>query len=407
MQRLCVFFCVWLLSCPLFAQLNTKLYQTSHQIDTLRQGELSFELDNISFFKDNEFSGGLQKGYTLPGFWLQPKLVYYPLKQIKLELGAHLLRYWGANKYPSYAYQDIPLWSGEQYQKGFHALPWFRVQAALSDRFSVVLGDLYGGANHQLIEPLYNPELNLTTDPEAGLQILYNAPFMDLDVWVNWQSFIFREDTHQEAFIVGLSSCFKFNDPKSPFHIYAPLQATIQHRGGEIDTVYTNSVQTLMNAAIGVGGVWNLKHPVVQRVGMEADFTLSYQQAGKLWPFDSGTGFYFRAYTDMKDFRLKAGYWRCKDFVSLLGSPFFGALSFKDEGTVFDTPSMTTVGMEYSHSFGHGFSIGAEAEAYFHMKSDKITAEGECLKSSSSTSVSVGIYLRIHPSLLLYRHVPK
>lgn len=97
------------------------------------------------------------------------------------------------------AYQDIAHWKGDQYQKGFHALPWFRAQVALSDHVNIVLGDLYGAANHNLIEPLYNPELNMVADPEMGLQLLYNSRRFDLDVWVNWESFIFREDIHQEA----------------------------------------------------------------------------------------------------------------------------------------------------------------------------------------------------------------
>lgn len=391
------------LSLSLSAQINTKVYQSEHRIDTLKEGELSFELDNISFFKDNEYAGGIQKGYSLPGFWIQPKLVYHPLKRIKLELGAHLLRYWGASKYPCYAYHDIPEWGGEQYQHGFHALPWFRAQVDLSERFSIVLGDIYGGANHRLIEPLYNQELNLTSDPEAGLQILYDAPFMNLDVWVNWQSFIFREDTHQEAFLVGLSSRFNLNPESKTFHFYVPIQATVQHRGGEIDTIYTHSVQTLMNASVGVGGVWNVAHRVVNRIGAEADLALSYQQAGELWPFDSGTGLYFRAYADLKDFRVKAGYWRCKDFVSLLGSPFYGALSFKDEGTLFHSPQMATLGLEYARSLGHGFSIGADVDIYCHLKGNKTTAEGEYLPTSSATSFSAGVYLRINPSFLLWK----
>ena len=155
------------------------------------------------------------------------------------------------------AYQDIAHWKGDQYQKVSHALPWFRAQVALSDHVNIVLGDLYGAANHNLIEPLYNPELNMVADPEMGLQLLYNSRRFDLDVWVNWESFIFREDIHQEAFTVGLSTRFKFNDPDSRFHFYAPLQVLVQHRGGELDTILTNSVRTLMNGAVGIGGVWN------------------------------------------------------------------------------------------------------------------------------------------------------
>ena len=87
--------------------------------------------------------------------------------------------------------------------------------------------------------------------------MLYDSRRFDLDVWVNWESFIFREDTHQEAFTVGLSGRYKLNDPDARFHFYAPVQGLAQHRGGEIDTIFTNSVQTLMNGAVGVGTVWN------------------------------------------------------------------------------------------------------------------------------------------------------
>ena len=51
------------------AQLDTKLYRSETKIDSLDQGKWLVELDNITFFKDNEYAGRLQKGYTLPGFW--------------------------------------------------------------------------------------------------------------------------------------------------------------------------------------------------------------------------------------------------------------------------------------------------------------------------------------------------
>lgn len=40
----------------------------------------------------------------------------------------------------------------------------------------LILGNIYGGSNHGLIAPLYNPELNLTADPKTGFQVLAGAP---------------------------------------------------------------------------------------------------------------------------------------------------------------------------------------------------------------------------------------
>ena len=385
------------------AQINESVFQSSTKVDTARVAELGFELDNISFFKDDEFAGGFQKGYTLPGFWVQPKFVYYPLKNVKLELGAHLLRYWGANKYPCYAYHDIEKWSGSQYQKGFHALPWFRAQVDLSEHFSLVLGDIHGAANHQLIEPLYNPEMNLMADPEAGVQILYRSSRFFLDVWANWQSFIFREDTHQEAFIVGLSSKTNLNDPSSNMAFYLPLQLMAQHRGGEIDTIYANSVQTLVNGAVGIGAVWNTGHALISKVGAEADAVFSYQQAGHLWPFDTGWGSHVKLYADCRRLRAKVSYWRCDKFVSLAGSPFYNAISLQDEGTVFHSPQMVCGGLEYTYPFADAFAVGADLDIYRHLKGRKSLATGESVPKPYATSFSAGVYLRINPYILIKR----
>lgn len=389
---------------PLHAQISDRVFKSDHRIDPLKKGELSVELDNISFFKDNEYTGQIMKGYSLPGLWIQPKAVYYPLSNIKLELGMHMLKYWGARKYPSLAYLDIGKWKGDQFQHGFHVLPYFRAQIALSDHVNIVLGDIYGGANHNLIEPLYNPELNLTADPEAGLQLLYDSRRFDLDVWVNWESFIFREDVHQEAFTVGLSGRYKINDPDARFHFYVPVQGLVQHRGGEIDTIYTSSVQTLMNGSVGVGSVWNTGNSVIRNVNLEFDAAGYYQQAGNIWPYGTGTGLYLRASADIHDFRIKTAYWNSNKFISMFGSPFYGAVSTSNDGMTFDGQRMAYLGLEYSRSFGKGFSLGVDVDLYQHFSVNMYGPEIDGVaKSGSATSFSAGIYFRINPSFLIKR----
>ena len=135
-----LFGCLWLSVAE--AQVSDMAFASDRHVDAERSRQLLVELESLSFFKDNEFAGKVVKGYTLPGFWLQPKLTYYPTEKIKLELGAHLLVYHGANKYPSMAYQDIAYWKGNQYQNGTHILPYFRAQMALSEHVDVVLGSL-------------------------------------------------------------------------------------------------------------------------------------------------------------------------------------------------------------------------------------------------------------------------
>ena len=215
MQKYFLAACLALCTLSAGAQdLAYRLAATPTAIDTAATRTLAFELDNISFFKDNEFNGQLQNGYSLPGLWVQPKLVWQPLDQIRLEAGLHALIFNGANKYPCYVYHDIGRWKGNQYQRGAHVLPFFRAQAQLKN-LTFVLGDIYGGANHRVIEPLMNPEINLTQDPEMGFQLLLDLPRYELDAWINWQSYIFEEDTHQEAFTVGLHQKITLNPQPS------------------------------------------------------------------------------------------------------------------------------------------------------------------------------------------------
>lgn len=389
---------------PAKAQMDSLIFQTGHSIDESDKKALYLHVDNISFIRDNEYQGKLTKGYTLPGAWIQPTVSYQPLGNLKVEAGIYLLRYWGANKYPNLNYSDIAEWKGEQTQKGFHCLPIFRVQLALTPTFNIVLGTLYGKNNHRLAEPLYNREAGLTSDPEAGIQLLWNTRPMDFDLWVNWESFIFKNDTHQESFTFGLSTRFKANRPTAPAHIYFPLQMLFQHRGGEINPeAPSRQVKTWLNAAAGIGADIHPDNRIFTRLNIEALATCFSQQKGTLLPFDKGYGIYAKATADLWRFRIAAGYWECKDFVTVFGNPLFGAMSIYESGLTYNRPKTILGNVEYAQALGKGFAWGIHADIYQQFATDAHSPEKGWYKESSALSLAAGIYLRINPSLLIKR----
>ena len=67
---LCILFCLAGTSFiyTLYAQIPDRVFKTDFRIDPEKKGELSVEIDNLSFFKDDEYTGSFMKGYTLPGF---------------------------------------------------------------------------------------------------------------------------------------------------------------------------------------------------------------------------------------------------------------------------------------------------------------------------------------------------
>lgn len=382
--------------------LASRLAATDYHLDYADTRTLSFELDNISFFKDNEFEGQQSKGYSLPGLWLQPKLTYQPLDAIRLEAGLHALIFDGANKYPCYAYHDIGRWKGNQYQSGAHVLPFFRAQAKLG-KVNFVLGDIYGGTNHRVMEPLMNPEVNLTQDPEMGFQLLADLPRWHVDAWLNWQSYIFEEDTHQEAFTVGLNQRIQLNGNQNCIHLYIPIDVLVQHRGGEQDTT-SMGVQTIANGGVGFGLQWNARGRVLRRLTAEVAALGCWQQSGHLWPFDTGLAGSVSVSADFaKDFRAFVGVFAARDFVSLYGAPFYSTLSQKHPGARFAHLLTPHVGAEWHHTFARDYTLGAKVDAY-PLAAGRLThTDGSVEPATFSNNFSFGIYLRCNPRFLLKR----
>lgn len=405
------------------AQMTDCLYRSDYRIDTLHRGRLAIEVDNLSFFKNNEFNSTVQKGYTLPGFWLQLKASYCPFTNLKMETGIHSIWFWGTTKYPAFAYKGISKWNGQDYARNMHVLPYFRAQVALSEHVDIVIGDLYGGSNHCLIEPLYNPELNLTSDPESGLQMLYNTKWLDFDMWVDWLTYIYKLDTNQESFVTGATARFKANDEKSPLHVYFHLQGLAQHKGGEID-ITNEDVQTVMNGAVGAGIKWNINRNVLKYINVEID------EAGYIFPKgrmsarrgsssgagdasereplpERGNGYYAKLAVQLRDFNIRASYWSCKNFVPMFGSAFYGSVSTKEENMLYEKPQLLYLGADYIYPINTGFAFGIKAEAYYFLSGEMYSSETGLYAPSAfgnNTNFSIGVCMRVNPSFLLKQY---
>ncbi len=391
------------------AQLDTLVYLTPTDISRPDQGNLRLRVDALAFLRDNEYKGRLVKGYTLPGMWLEPAVTYQPLKNLRLELGLHILHYWGTNRYPNYNYQSLALQNGTHRQSGFHCVPVFRAQLRPHRSLDIVLGTLYGKANHQLIQPLYSDEANLTSDPETGLQLLFHRQHFTLDTWVDWQTFIFRGDDRQESFAYGLSARVLPLKTTTPATLYFPLQAIFQHRGGEINPdAPDRQVKTWLNAAVGAGVTLPLRTRTPVTLGLEADLALFSQQCGTAFPFQSGHGIYATATAQIARFNLRAAYWARHNFVTLYGNPLYGTMSVDEQGLTYRHPQTLTFRAEYAQPLGRGFSWGVSAETFATLPATTAlttTADGSTTTTlehrTTDLSFAAGIFLRCRPSFLL------
>ena len=367
------------------AQMDSLLFKRDYNINPDDEGELAIEIDNASFFKDNEYDGATVTGYTLPGLWIQPKATYQPLKNLHLELGFHSLIYAGKVKYPNSAYQDLAFWKGQDYTSGTHILPYFRANLQMG-KVHVVLGDIYGGQNHHLIEPLYSRELNLTSDPEMGLQFIVDLNHWHFDTWVNWQSFIFKSDTHQEAFTYGGNSELKFGKWT------LPVQVILQHRGGEIQKEDAHvGVQTIINGAGGIRYEQPINTSWLTKVTVETEGTLYVQQSGKLFDYDNGWGLYARSLLDFKPgIRLDLGYFHSDKYIPVFGDGHYSSVNTKDKSILLGTTNTLAAGLEWSRSFAKNYAFGFRAEAYYTDTNQK-----------NAFDFNFGVFLKANPRFLI------
>lgn len=327
-------------------------------------------IDADAFIVDNEFDGPMAKGYTLPGTWLAPRLAYDPHPAVHLEAGLYAIFFNGADRYPSYAFHDIASWKGAQYRKGIHALPWFRADASIGQA-TFTLGTLHREpkdasqlAPHALAQPLYNPESIHSADPEMGAQVRLALPRYDLDLWIDWQSFIYKQDTHQEAFTAGLvQEVGLFSSARRNVSLTLPIQLLAQHRGGEIDAT-TCGAQTLANAALGLRTQWHADRRVLSALGAEAMVLHSMQLKGTLWPQNSGDALWAQASALLWNrLDVRGGYLFGYRYVSLFGTPHLSTLSTAD-GRQYGHVNTATYRVAYRQPFSHDMSLTASVDGY-------------------------------------------
>ncbi len=374
------------------------------KVTTEQRGELRFTLDALAFVRDNEYNHkDLMKGYTLPGITLAPSVSYQPLWNLKLEVGVHMIHFWGANNYPNANYTNLDAITAQSTSRAFHVVPTFRANLQLTPQVNVVLGTLYGKSLHGLSMPLYNDEVNLTGDPETGVQLLWKNHWLSWDMWVNWQKFIFKHDKGQERFAYGLSTRFFPSRRAARTQCYIPLQMVMQHVGGEINTeAEDRTIKTWLNAATGAGINIPLRTKVPASVNVEATANYYSQQSGTALPFSHGVGLWTKASVKVWHFGATLGWWQSHEFIPILGSTLFSAMSTSQEGVTLDNPRMFFLRGEYAQTLGKGFSWGVHVDYSYHAQTGTWFDNGVSYRGGGhAQNFAAGIYLRAIPSFLI------
>jgi hypothetical protein len=280
-------------------------------------GELRISLNAFTFFKDNEYFNDIVEGYTLFGTQLNPQLVYYPTKELRLEGGVFL-------------WKDFGNPTLRQVRPTFRAT-WTHGASQF------IFGNIKANLNHQYIEPLFDFERVILKPLEEGLQYRLNTKRVFLDTWVDWLKQEYPGSSYQEQIAGGLSSSFQVTGDNSPVQVTIPFQFTARHFGGQIDTLHA-PIQTLLNYASGVVARVPLGGGAFQAVRLNAYGLLfdDHSFANYRLPFQTGKALYVNGTLETRYVDLMLSYWQGHQFYAPLGGNYYQAIASR-----YGTPGYT------------------------------------------------------------------
>lgn len=318
-------------------------------VDDLDTCVFYFNPYSSAFFDDIEFVSDTKKGYTYPGFFIQPQIIYQPNKKARFIAGFHTLYFAGADTTESF-------------------VPVLSLQVKLIENVEMILGTIHSNQGHFLPEPLFKPERLLVNQPETGLQILTNTPRFKGDSWTNWERYIKQGSPFQEVFTMGFSGIIKPSTFSSRRGLTINIFGLGVHNGGQIDSSHLD-VSTMINLATG----FSYSLPIGNgktNLGVEAMGFLSTDKSpNPSSKYQNGTAVYPKLFVETSAFRGELGYWHSSSFVNPRGEELFG--SYSKVKPQFDSKirNLYTAKLIYSVEVTKGFLFGGRFETYYDVKS--------------------------------------
>ncbi|WP_255478568.1 hypothetical protein [Rufibacter sp. XAAS-G3-1] len=342
------------------AQLNNKALEFRRPVKPDQAGELQLGLNVLGFQKNNEYFNDIAEGYTLFGYHLNPRLIYFPSANVRIDAGVQVQKDFGSRRYSLLQ-------------------PTFTIRYE-ENGMALLFGTLEGHLNHGYIEPLYDFERVITNRLENGIQFLLNKPGAKLDVWIDWQRYLRRMDPFQEEVAGGASAeltlyrtpvslDFPENTPETGTYIGLPLQFTAQHRGGQIDVADLPLV-TLTNVAAGLVIRKSYDKKVLKALHFQP-YVVGWKDFSntKVQPFKQGGGLYLNAGVDTKYQNVLLSYWRGNGYYSELGGKLFPSVSsnFKSADYTQKNRQLLIVRFLHDLELTQGLTLTLRLEPYIDL----------------------------------------
>lgn len=336
-----------------YAQLNNSFFGLNRPDTAV--GSLSLSLENLNYIRNLEYKSNIDEGRTLFGYQFWPELNYQIAPGIQVSAGVFAQRDFGGDGF----YKLEPTY-GLQIKRGVN---------------TVRFGYLLGSVQHNLIEPLYDPERVIEQRMENGFQWVRNHRNLFHDFWIDWKRMTYQNSKHPEEFNAGLilePVAIQRNRIKLSF----PVSMLAYHQGGEIDTSHR---PTLSIFNFDYAGKCILR-PASGFDSIDLQMHFSYYEDISTTPvsFIDGLGQMFSAAVYFRKMGLMVNYWDAHQFQSPIGDVIYQSVSFKNRAlytSFYRKMLMTRIFYQTDLSENLRFLFRANYIRDLNQHSDNVVAE--------------------------------
>lgn len=335
---------------------------------------LQLDLFSSNFFRNNEYFGDLNVGYTLFGSQGIASLKYRPHPNISLSGGLYYRLDFG--------------------HEGFYKLaPYYRLQLA-KNGYTINFGHIDGHVHHRVLDPMLNPEKFITRHLENGFQFKIEKEKIWADTWVDWERQQYPLSDYQEVITGGHSSVTTlWSNANNKLSL--PVQLLFHHLGGQIDSIDA-PVITTTNTALGL----EFRHELANTTYFLKAFSVNsyhllYHAGGAddVFAFTDGYGIFSNLNLELgHGLRFNIGHWYAHQYYAPLG------------GSLFQSLSLNPLKPDYAEADRHllFFGVAFQQTIWTHIHADiRIQPFYDLRHQQIGTSYS--LFLNLQPGFVLKR----
>ncbi len=337
-QKICI--CGYLLiSSRIMAQIDNKSIENNNVFNESKLKKVQFHFNSFNYVKNNEYFNNIADGYTLFGYYLNPKITYKAHEKVQIEAGVFVRKEFGTS-----GLKEVE--------------PTFTVQVKQND-WRFLFGNIEGSASHRMIEPLAGFERLLSRPLEHGVQAKYQHKEAFFDAWIDWQRSTLPGQTNQEYIWNGASFYAKPLIIKG-LKFQALAQTSVYHRGGQ-NIQSLQAVRTLINPAIGLR--------VQKDLGENQTIVFDNYYVGYFESPKQGTAYYMNTYWKNPKYQVGLSYWVGHYFSSPMGGDLFQTISRKFDTDYYEEyRNLLIMRLVRDWSVAKGITISLRVEPHFDFQ---------------------------------------